>query len=43
MTMSVIVVLMLPARVWFNFNESLKCKTSKMPSAQFKKMFKFVI
>jgi hypothetical protein len=24
MTMSVIVVLMLPARVWFNFNESLK-------------------
>jgi hypothetical protein len=27
MTMSVIVVLLLPAKVWFNFNESLKCKT----------------
>jgi len=27
MTMSVIMVLMLLAKLWFNFNESLKCKT----------------
>jgi hypothetical protein len=27
MTMSVIVVLMLPGKVWFNFNDSLKTYT----------------
>jgi hypothetical protein len=42
MTKSVIVVLMLPTRVLFNFIESLKCKTKKLPNGHFRKMSKFV-